>query len=67
MRLLTAEEVAEKLRVKVSWVQERCRERTPAEQRIPFIKLPGGRYVRFVETQIDAWMANGCKPVEARK
>jgi predicted DNA-binding transcriptional regulator AlpA len=61
LTLLTAEQVAAKLQVKVSWVHERTRERCPTTERIPHIRLPGGRYVRFAEHAIDQWMNNGCK------
>lgn len=48
-RLLTADEVAAILRVKRSWVYTATR-----SNRIPHIRL--GRYVRFNEDAIDAWM-----------
>jgi predicted DNA-binding transcriptional regulator AlpA len=67
MRLLTADQVADMLQVKTSWVHERTRERCPESERIPSIRLPGGRYVRFNEDQIIEWMKNGCKPVSAGK
>jgi hypothetical protein len=38
LRLLTAEQVADKLQVKVSWVHERTRERCPKTERIPHIR-----------------------------
>jgi excisionase family DNA binding protein len=57
-KLITVEEVAAKLRVKPSWVRERTRLRCPADERIPHIRL--GRYVRFNEAEIDAWIERGC-------
>jgi predicted DNA-binding transcriptional regulator AlpA len=60
MRLITAEDVANKLGVKPSWVHERTRKRCPESDRIPCIRL--GKYVRFSEAEIDAWILRGCKP-----
>ena len=59
MKLLTAEEVAAKLRVKVSFVKDRTRKNCREEDKIPCIRL--GRWVRFNESEIDAWIQNGCK------
>jgi predicted DNA-binding transcriptional regulator AlpA len=61
MKLLDAEAVANKLGVPITWVYERTRERTPVEKRIPHIRL--GKYRKFVESVIDQWIANGCKPL----
>lgn len=47
-RLLTAEEVAELLRVPRSWVYKRARQR--GLQQLPHIKL--GKYVRFEERAV---------------
>jgi predicted DNA-binding transcriptional regulator AlpA len=60
MRLITADDVANKLGVKPSWVHERTRKRCPELERIPCIRL--GKYVRFLEAEIDAWIQRGCKP-----
>jgi len=49
-RLLTADEVADMLRVDKSWVYAATR-----SNRIPHIRL--GRYVRFSESSIIEWMA----------
>ena len=51
-RLLTIEEVAELLRVPLSWVYDRTRQR--AGQRIPGFKL--GKYWRFREADVLAWI-----------
>ena len=51
-RLLTIEEVAELLRVPLSWVYDRTRRR--AGQRIPGFKL--GKYWRFREADVLAWI-----------
>ena len=50
--LLTVEEVAELLKVPISWVYERTRSRT--SDRIPGFKL--GKYWRFRETEVLAWI-----------
>ena len=64
-RLLTPEEVADKLRVKVSWVRERTRQRCPKDRQVPHIKL--GKYVRFSEHLIEEWIGNGCQAVETKR
>ena len=70
-RLLTVQEVAERLSVPVSWVYERTR----------FDALPGmvrmGKYVRFSERGIEAFVAaggeqntekeNACEPVSSKR
>ena len=50
--LLTAEEVAELLRVPLSWVYERTRKR--GVDRIPGFRL--GKYWRFREADVLAWL-----------
>ena len=49
-RLLTAEERAERLRVKTEWVWAQAR-----AGRIPHVQL--GRYRRFRESAIEAWLS----------
>ena len=51
-RLLTVEEVAEILRVPISWVYERTRRRTV--DRLPGFRL--GKYWRFHEPDVLAWI-----------
>jgi excisionase family DNA binding protein len=51
-RLLTVHEVAELLRVPVSWVYERTRRR--GSERIPHLKM--GKYVRFRPAEIEAYL-----------
>lgn len=63
-RLLTVEEVAAMLQVKISWVRERTRERCPVSEQIPHIRL--GKYVRFNEQVVSEWMRNGCRPLPAK-
>jgi excisionase family DNA binding protein len=53
-RLLTVEEVAALLHVPVSWVYGRLRKRSP--NRLPAYRL--GKYWRFREDEIHAWVAN---------
>ena len=48
-RLLTAEEVAERLGVRTDWVWAQAR-----AGRIPHVRL--GRYRRFREPAVDAWL-----------
>jgi excisionase family DNA binding protein len=48
-RLLTAEEVAERLGMRTDWVWAQAR-----AGRIPHVRL--GRYRRFPESSLDAWM-----------
>jgi excisionase family DNA binding protein len=50
--LLTPEEAAEILRVKLSWLYQRTRRRT--QDRIPFVKI--GRYLRFREQDLVAYI-----------
>jgi excisionase family DNA binding protein len=50
--LLTVQEVAELLRVPVSWVYERTRSR--GLNRIPGFRL--GKYWRFQESEVLAWL-----------
>jgi excisionase family DNA binding protein len=48
-RLLTAEEIAERLGVKTQWVWAQAR-----AGRIPHVRL--GRYRRFRESAVEAWL-----------
>jgi excisionase family DNA binding protein len=50
-RLLTAEEIAERLGMKTQWVWAQAR-----AGRIPHVRL--GRYCRFRESAIEAWLRN---------
>jgi len=50
--LLTVEEVADLLKVPVSWVYERTRKR--GVDRIPSFRL--GKYWRFREADLEAWI-----------
>jgi predicted DNA-binding transcriptional regulator AlpA len=58
-KLVTADVIAEKLGVPVSWVMSRTRSRCPEAERIPCRRL--GHYVRFLESEVDEWIAEGCR------
>ncbi len=51
-QLLTPEEAAEILRVRLSWLYQHTRRRT--QDRIPFVKI--GRYLRFREQDLVAYI-----------
>ncbi len=51
-RLLTVEELADRLQVTPSWIYQRTRERSSA--RLPGIKL--GKYWRFREADVLQWL-----------
>ena len=54
--LLTVEELAERLRVPVSWVREQTRSRSLQGDPLPHLRL--GRYIRFQwrSQELDAWL-----------
>lgn len=54
MKILTAHEVAERLRVSENWVKEHTRSRCPADQRLPYLKL--GKHLRFSDVAIEAYL-----------
>ena len=49
---LTIDELAEKLRVRKSWLYSRTRETGP--ESIPKVKV--GKYIRFVESEVIGWL-----------
>jgi excisionase family DNA binding protein len=51
-RLLTVQEVAELLRVPVSWVYERTRRR--GDKQLPHMKM--GKYLRFRRADVLGWL-----------
>ncbi len=62
-RFLTVGEVAELLRVPITWVYARTRKR--AANRIPGYRL--GKYWRFQESEVLAWVqrqSEGARPTE---
>ncbi len=54
--LLTAEELAQKLRVPVSWIREQTRLRSLQGDPLPHLRL--GRYVRFQwgSSELEGWL-----------
>jgi excisionase family DNA binding protein len=59
--LLTAEEVAERLKIKASTVYELTRRRS--RQPLPFLKI--GKYLRFRWSEVEKWLES-CRGVAAR-
>jgi hypothetical protein len=59
--LIDSTELALRLSVPESWVRNRTRERTPAAERIPCIRL--GRYVRFDwnSARLQTWIGRQCR------
>jgi len=55
--LIDSAELAARWRVPESWIRNRTRARTPAQERIPCIHL--GRYVRFEwgSPRLEGWLA----------
>ena len=51
-RLWTAQQAAAYLGVRPSWVYEATR-----EGRIPCVRLPGGKHLRFLQEDLDAWIS----------
>jgi hypothetical protein len=62
VEVIDAPELARRLRVPESWIRNRTRARTPADERIPCLRL--GRYVRFEwgSSRFQTWLArqSGC-------
>lgn len=56
MKLLTVEQAALKLGRTPQWVYSQTRAR--CENKIPFRKM--GKYLMFIEEEIDAWILNAC-------
>jgi predicted DNA-binding transcriptional regulator AlpA len=54
--LLTADEVAQMLRVSPSWVREKCRERAIVRDADPFPHVRLGKYVRFRWSEVSLWL-----------
>jgi excisionase family DNA binding protein len=55
---LTVADIAERLKVPVSWVYGRTRRR--GAERIPHVKL--GKYLRFQPSEVEKWL-NGIREV----
>lgn len=60
LRLMTAEEVADRLQVTVAWVREMAR-----REEIPSYKL--GRYRRFSEAAIESWLKDRASSTYKRR
>lgn len=54
--LLTAEELAQRLNVPLSWIYDRTRKSGP--ERIPHYKM--GKYVRFAESEVVDYLRIKC-------
>lgn len=52
-KLLTVQEMAERLRVPVSWIYNYSRQKGPGS--IPVVRV--GKYCRFVEADVLQWLA----------
>jgi hypothetical protein len=59
--ILTPEELAERLKVKVTWVYEKCRA-GGSYGRNPLPVLRCGHYLRFDWNAVCAWLRAGNKP-----
>jgi excisionase family DNA binding protein len=57
--LLTIQEMAERLKVPVSWLYARTRQTGPGT--IPRIKV--GKYLRFEEAKVMEWLERAARPV----
>jgi predicted DNA-binding transcriptional regulator AlpA len=55
--LLTAEELAQRLKVKPSWISEQTRKRARIRNKAPLPCVRLGKYVRFSWREVCAWMA----------
>jgi predicted DNA-binding transcriptional regulator AlpA len=55
--LLTPKELAERLKVSVSWIFEQTRERAKVRNKNPLPCIRLGKYIRFSWVQVCEWMA----------
>lgn len=55
--LMTAQEVADWLKVKPSWVAEQVKERAQVRSKNPFPHARLGKYCRFSRMRIAEWLA----------
>jgi hypothetical protein len=55
--ILTPEQLAERLQVKVSWVFEQTRERAKIRNKTPLPCIRLGKYLRFSWPQVCEWMS----------
>lgn len=54
--ILTPEEVAERLKVPVSWVYENTRSRATERNKDPLPAMRMGKYLRFYWPEIEKWL-----------
>jgi hypothetical protein len=58
--ILTPEQLAERLQVRVNWVYEKSRNRgTHSGKPLPVLRM--GRYLRFYWPDVCEWMRNGSR------
>jgi hypothetical protein len=57
--LLTADELASRLKLPKSWVFEQTRERAKVRCKSPLPHIHLGKYLRFSWPQVCEWMQNG--------
>lgn len=55
--ILTPEQLAERLKVKKSWVFEQTRQRATTRNKNPLPCVRMGKYIRFLWPQVCEWMA----------
>jgi len=63
--ILTPEELAERLKVPVTWVFEKTRRRASADNPLPTMKI--GRYLRFDWVQVSAWLHSTTTRTRSRR
>jgi hypothetical protein len=54
--LLTPQELAGRLKVKLSWVHEQSRKRSKIRNKSPLPCIRMGKYLRFSWVQVSAWL-----------
>jgi len=54
--LLTAEQLAQRLAVRPSWIREKTRERARIRDKDPLPVVRLGKYVRFSWAAVEAWL-----------
>jgi hypothetical protein len=59
--VLTPEELAQRLKVRVGWIYEKSRARGQHASAKPLPCLHMGRYIRFYWPDVCDWMRNGSK------
>ena len=59
--ILTPQELAERLKVPVSWVFEQTRERAKVRNKTPLPCIRLGKYLRFSWVQVCEWMTQNSR------